>query len=328
MENIKKVSDLMETVNAFRLSRVILTAYELELFSHLGKEGKSAEEIAKEIRTDARATDRLMNVLVGCGLLDKGNNEFKNTELSRKYLVKTSPDYMGGLGHIADLWHTWTTMTDAVRKGSTIVIRDSINDRSKNWLEPFIAQMHHRGKQQAHEIAELLDFKNVNKVLDVGGGSGAFSFAFIDKKPGLEATVFDLPNVVPITQKYIDKEGYKKKVETLAGNYLQDPLGSGYDMTFLSAVIHSNSPGENKLLFKKCADAMNKGGQLVVLDHIMSEDRTSPFGGALFSLNMLVGTEAGDTYTVSEIKSWMAEAGFENIERKGAESGTSLIIGK
>jgi len=328
MGKITNPSDLMETINAFRLSRVILTAYELELFSHLGTDSKTSAEIAKEIRTDARATDRLMNVLAGCGLIEKEDGKFRNTEFSRKFLVKTSPAYMGGLGHAANLWHTWTTLTEAVKKGTTLMMRDPVNDRSNDWLEPFIAQMHFRGKQQAKDIAELLDLTNVNKVLDVGGGSGAFSFAMVDKKNGLEAIVFDLPNVVPITQKYIDKEGYENKVTTLSGNYLKDPIGSGYDMTFLSAVIHSNSPDENKLLFRKCAEAMNKGGQLVVLDHIMYEDRTTPFGGALFSLNMLVGTEAGDTYTASEIEQWMTEAGFEKFESKDAIAGTGLIIGR
>jgi SAM-dependent methyltransferase len=328
MAKINSPAELMETVNAFRLSRVILTAFELELFSHLGKEGKPSGEIAKEIRTDARATDRLMNVLVGCGLLEKKNNVFKNTPLSAKLMVKGSPAFMGGFGHTANLWHSWTTLTDAVRKGSTVITRDPINDRSTDWIEPFIAAMHQRGKQQATELATMLDLSAVDKILDVGGGSGAFSFAFVDKKPGLKAIVYDLPNVLLETKKYIEKEGYSGRVDTLAGDYLTNPLGSGYDICFLSAVIHSNSPNENKLLFKKCADAMNKGGQLVVLDHIMSEDRTSPFGGALFSLNMLVGTEAGDTYTESEVKSWMTEAGFGNFERKESESGTSLIIGK
>jgi len=328
MTTINKPFELMEIINNFRLSRVILTAYELELFTAIGNDWMSAKEISLKIKTDERATDRLMNVLVGCGLLEKKDGKFKNSEISLKLLVKSSPAYMGGLGHIAHLWHSWTTMTDAVRKGATVEMHDPLNDRSNEWIEPFIAAMHQRARQQAPEIAEQLDFTNVNKVLDVGGGSGAFSFAMIDKKPSLKAIVYDLPNVLPETKKYIDKEGFSGKVETMAGDYLKDPLGSGYDMTFLSAVIHSNSPNECKLLFKKCAKAMNPGGQLVVLDHIMSDDRTKPIGGALFALNMLVGTEAGDTYTESEIISWMKEAGFKNFEKKNTDFGQGIIIGK
>jgi len=327
MADIKKPGELMEIINGFRLSRVILTAYELELFTTIGREWKSSKNVSAKINTDERATDRLMNVLVGLGLLEKKDDKFKNSQFSQKFLVKGSPAYLGGIGHMAHLWHSWTTMTDAVQKGTTVLIRDPLNDRSCDWIEPFIAAMHQRGRQQAPEIASLLDFKNVNKVLDVGGGSGAFSFAFIDKKPDLKAIVYDLPNVLPETKKYIDNEGYAGKVETLAGNYLKDSLGNGYDMAFLSAVIHSNSPDENKLLFKKCAESMNAVGQLVVLDHIMSEDRTSPIGAAIFSLNMLVGTEAGDTYTEAEIISWMKEAGFRDFVKKDTDFGQGIIIG-
>jgi ubiquinone/menaquinone biosynthesis C-methylase UbiE len=327
MSKINTPADFIEAVNAFRLSRVILTAFELDIFTVLGKGSMSSTDISSKIETDARATDRLMNVLAGCGLLEKKSGKFINTPFAEKFLVKGSSSYMGGTGHISHLWHSWTTMTDAVRKGTSVMMRSEINARGEDWLEPFIAAMHQRGIQQAKIIANLLDLSGVHKILDVGGGSGAFSFAIVDKNPAVKAIVYDLPNVVPITKKYIQNEGYENKVGTLTGNYLEDPLGSEYDMAFLSAVIHSNSTEENKLLFRKCAKALNPGGQLVVLDHIMSEDRTEPFGGAMFSLNMLVGTQAGDTYTESEIKSWMGEAGFEEISLVETEIGTNLLVG-
>jgi len=287
----------------------------------------TSKDISGKIKTDARATDRLMNVLVGCGLLEKKDGKFSNTPFAEKFLVKGSPFYLGGTGHISHLWHSWSTMTEAVKKGTSVMMRSEINDRGDNWLEPFIAAMHQRGKQQAKVIAEALDLSEVKKILDVGGGSGAFSFAMVDKNPQVNTIVYDLPNVIPLTKNYIHAEGYDKKVSTLTGNYLEDPLGSGYDMAFLSAVIHSNNTDENKLLFGKCAKSLNPGGQIVVLDHIMNDDRTEPYGGAMFSLNMLVGTQAGDTFTEREIRTWMTEAGFENISFKETGIGTNLLIG-
>jgi len=327
MAKINTPADFIEAVNGFRISRVILTAYELDIFTVIGKECISSADISGKIKTDARATDRLMNVLVGSGLLEKKSGKFSNTPFAEKFLVKGSPSYMGGTGHISHLWHSWSTMTEAVKKGTSVMMRSEINERGDDWLEPFIAAMHQRGKQQAKVIADMLDLSGVKKILDVGGGSGAFSFAMVDKNPAIKAIVYDLPNVIPIMKKYIKQEGYENKVSTLTGNYLEDPLGSGYDMAFLSAVIHSNNAGENKLLFGKCAKSLNPGGQLVVLDHIMNEDRTEPFGGAMFSLNMLVGTKAGDTFTGSEIKSWMVDSGFENISLKETGIGTNLLIG-
>ena len=143
----------------------------------------------------------------------------------------------------------------------------------------------------------------------------------------MKATVFDLPNVINLTKKYIEAEGFTGQVDTVTGDYLKDELGSSYDLVLLSAIIHSNSPEENKLLFEKCAKALNPGGQLVVLDHVMSEDRTEPLTGALFALNMLVGTPEGDTYTEAEIKSWMKEARLSNITRKSTDIGNDMMIG-
>jgi hypothetical protein len=105
-------------------------------------------------------------------------------------------------------------------------------------------------------------------------------------------------------------------------------LGEGYDMIFLSAIIHSNSPDENILLIKKCASALNSNGQIVIMDNIMDDDRISPYNGVLFALNMLVGTDNGDTYTEVEINSWMRKADITDFERIETEFENTLLIGR
>ncbi len=96
----------------------------------------------------------------------------------------------------------------------------------------------------------------------------------------------------------------------------------------MSAVIHSNAVDDNRLLFKKAAQALNPGGQLVVQDFLMTEERDGPLMPALFALNMLVGTPEGDTFTESEVRTWMLDSGFESIERTDTSFGTSLIVGR
>jgi SAM-dependent methyltransferase len=187
--------------------------------------------------------------------------------------------------------------------------------------------MHFRGIPQAKETADMLELGNTNRVLDVGGGSGVFVFEFIRRNPGMKGVVFDLPAVTPITRKYIEREGFTGRVTTLSGDYLEDDPGSGYDLVFISAVIHINSPDENLSLIERCTKALNPGGQLVILDHIMDEYRTSPAAGAIFALNMLVGTLHGDTYTENEVREWMTASGLKNIHRKDSASGINLMTG-
>ena len=318
----------MEKVNAFRISRILLTAHELRIATLLAVKGRTSSELAKEIQADPRATDRFLNALVALGLLDKKGGVFFNTPFSSKFLVESSPAYLGGLTHAVGLWRTWNTLTEAVLTGTTVANQPSIGDRGDSWLEGFIAAMHARAGQEAIEVADVLDLKKVKKILDVGGGSGAFCFEFVRRIQGATAVVFDLPGVVPITQGYIERAGMTSSVTTMAGDYLVNDFGHGYDLVFISAVVHINSPGENLRLIRKAAEALNPGGQVVIRDHVMSEDRTQPETGAIFALNMLVGTLHGDTYTENEMREWMEQSGLTKILRKETAGGASLMIGR
>ncbi|OGU54198.1 MAG: hypothetical protein A2V66_11670 [Ignavibacteria bacterium RBG_13_36_8] len=318
--------DIKNFATAFQKSRVLLTAVELDLFTVLDGHLLTSSDVAKKINSDARATDRLMNALVALGFLRKTQGKFYNTVHTNEFLITGKPNFMGGLMHTAHLWKTWNTLTDAVRKGGSVYERE-INNRGENWLEAFIAAMHYRAIKQAKIIAMMIDLNNVNTLLDIGGGSGAFSIGFINTKNNTKATILDLPNVIPITKKYIEQEKLSDKIEYIEGNYLTADFKGPYDLTFLSAIIHINSFEENKKLIQKCAGSLNPKGKVVVLDQIMNEDRTIPENGALFALNMLVGTEHGDTYTKSEICSWMKDADLTCIEKKETGFGSALMLG-
>ena len=264
MENILTPERFQEDVRAFQKSRLILTGYELGVFTKLEYACQSSADLAKQINADERATDRLLNALTAFGLIEKKNNLFCNTEFSTKYLVEGNPDYMGGLGHTAHLWHTWTELTETVKTGKAVRGKDT-SARAVDWLKPFIAAMHYRAKIYSDASVKSIDLKDVNKILDLGG-SAAFSMAFVRAKPSVKATVFDLPDVIPLTKDYVAKESMQNSIDTLAGNYLTDDIGNNYDLIYLSAIVHRNSFDQNKLLIKKCADSLNKNGRIVIQD--------------------------------------------------------------
>jgi len=318
---------IMQLAVGFQRSRIFLTAYELGVFTALGDGAKMSADVAVELGTDARATDRLLNALVAIGLLRKNRGLFSNTPPASDLLVKDKPGYMSGLMHTVHLWDTWGTLTDAARAGGSVAM-GPVNDRGDEWLDAFIAAMHYRGMLQAEEIVSQLELDGVSRVLDVGAGSGAFATALARANKGLRATAFDLPNVIPLTEKYVEAQGFSDRVDIVPGDYHIDDLGTGYDMVFLSAIIHSNSLEENRALIKKAAGALNAGGRLVVLDFIVDEDRTGPPRAVFFALNMLVATEAGDTYTELEVRELMGQAGLTDIIRKDTDFASSLMIGR
>ena len=208
---------IQETANLFKESRVLLTAIELGIFTVLNKKRLSSEEIANEINASIKGTDRLLNVLTGMGYLIKRKNKFINHPDISDLLVKGEENYLGNLEHTATLWDRWSTLTESIKLG-TAVNKKVINERGTEWLESFIAAMHHRGVSQAKVLAKMINLSGVNRMLDLGGGSGAFSMGFINANKGIEAVLFDLPNVIPLSKKYVESANLTDKFTFISGD--------------------------------------------------------------------------------------------------------------
>jgi len=325
MKDINSAEDIRELANAFKESRVLLSAVELKIFTALDKHIMTSEEISQKINTDTNATDRLMNVLCSIGLLKKVHGKFYNTDLSAKYLVEGKPEFMGNLYHTNNLWDNWSHLTDSVIKGSSFVSSQNKTEKD-DWVKYFIGAMHYRGVYQGKILAMMIDLTNVKRLLDVGGGSAAFSIEFVKRNPAINAVVLDLPYVIPLTKKYVSDSNLSDKFSFIEGDYLTRDFEGSYDLILLSAIVHINNYEQNRLLIKKCAEALNKDGMIVISDFVMDDCRTKPYHGALFSLNMLVGTANGDTYTEKEIREWFESAGLNKIERKNTSFGSDLMI--
>ncbi len=317
--------EIREFAASFQKSRILLSGFELDIFTNIDESGTPNNQIAKKLNLDDHACERLLNALVALGFLTKQNDQFFNTAESFAFLSRKSSDYLGGLMHSNHLWNTWSKLTQVVKTGNS-ALSSEINERGEDWLSPFINAMHDRAKKQAPKQVARLDLSGIKSVLDIGGGSGAYSMEFVSQKPGMEATVFDLPNVIPITKKFIDIEGFKDRIKTFEGDYTSDDLPKEFDLVFLSAVIHSNSLEINQNLIKKCFYSLNRNGKIVIQDWIMNNDRTQPVSGAVFAINMLVGTESGDCFTELEVTEMLTAAGFKNISRIEFDSGLSQVI--
>ncbi|MBI4763491.1 MAG: methyltransferase domain-containing protein [Deltaproteobacteria bacterium] len=151
------------------------------------------------------------------------------------------------------------------------------------------------------------------KLLDIGGGSGSYTQAFLDASPGLIATIFDLPSVINLAQRRLASAGLLDRIKLVAGDFYKDELPTGHDLALLSAIIHQNSPEQNIELYRKIFRALLPGGRLVIRDHVMSSDHTQPASGVFFAVNMLVVTSGGGTYSFDEIKSSLESAGFIKV---------------
>ena len=293
--------------------RIVITAAELDLFSHLHKKRSTAAELASKLALDARATTRVLDALVAFGLLRKDYDIYETTEVGG-YLSKDHPETaLPFLHHFSHLWDNWSLLTEVVRKGGSRKKRSSPR-RSKEAMDAFIGAMHSVGKHLSREIADLYDLSRFKRLLDIGGASGTYTIAFLNKNQGMKATIFDVPNVIGLAKRQIKKEGFQGRVKFTAGDFYRDPLPAGADLALLSAIIHQNSLRQNLALFKKVHGSLVRGGVLLIRDHIMDESRTNPPSGTVFAINMLVNTRGGDTYTFREVRDALEKAGFSNVK--------------
>jgi predicted O-methyltransferase YrrM len=221
------------------------------------------------------------------------------------------------------MWNAWTGLTDSVRTG-TAAERPALEGTNAEWTESFIAAMHRNAETTAQEVVHAVGADGVHRMLDVGGGSGAYSIAFANANPNLQSELLDLASVVPIARKHIDAAGLNGRVVTRIGDLTKDELGQRFDLVLLSAICHMLSPEENRDLLGRAWDALAPGGRLVVRDFILEPDKTSPKPAALFALHMLVNTWGGATYSEEEYRNWLREAGFTRVMRH--ETARDLII--
>ncbi|MBZ5569769.1 MAG: methyltransferase domain-containing protein [Acidobacteriia bacterium] len=315
--------DLNETIRGFMGSRAILTAIELDVFSALGN-GAIAAEVAAKIKAEARSTEMLLNALVALKLLQKSGETFQNTPVSRRFFTAGSPDNARPAQmHTVNLWRRWSTLTDAVAAGTRVAERG----RSEEWTGSFIAAMDHNARGRAEAVVKAAGVNGARRMLDLGGGSGAYTVAFATAAPELRGEILDLPDVLPITQEHLRRAGVAERITTRAGDMLQAELGNDYDLVLLSAICHMFSPEENRELLRRIYQALAPNGRVVVQDFILDADKTSPKFAALFSLNMLVGTKAGASYSEPEYTDWMRTAGFREIKRVRMPGPSGLMIG-
>jgi precorrin-6B methylase 2 len=289
---------------------VLMAANHLDFFTILGKEALSAEEIASCCGTHPRSTRMLLNACVALAILEKDGPLYRNSAEALESLVRGKPAYMGdAIAHQEDLWLPWGKLHEAVRTNRRVaerytLVQDPVIHRN------FILAMHNWAMRVAPSVVEALDLSGRRQLFDVGGGPGTYSILLIKRYPGLKAIVFDLPQTIEIAKEIIADFGVGELVTTRAGDYFEDDFGQGNDVVLLSAILHSMGPERSRSLLQKAYNSLVPGGLVVVREGLISEEGTSPLHAVLFSLNMLVNTGEGQSYSGAEIMGMMKNVGF------------------
>ncbi len=326
MAQMWTVERLMETVRAFQPACVISAAADLDVFTILDRRPMTASRTASALSADPRAATILLDALVALGLLDKqGDIYCVGPDVASLLSADAPTNVLAGVRHQANCLRRWALLARVVRDGGPAERTPSIRGETAD-LEAFIGAMDDFSAAVAPTVVGRLGSLKFGRLLDIGGASGTWTVAFLRMAPDATAVLFDLPPVIPLAQERLTSAHLLDRVTLVAGDYHTDPLPGGADLAWLSAIAHQNSPDENRALYAKIHTALAPGGTVVIRDVVLDESRTQPPAGALFAVNMLVGTEAGNSYTLEEYRQDLTAAGFTDIELIWHDPGMNSLL--
>lgn len=321
-----KQEAIMADARAFMKSRVLLTAAELDLFTRLDEKPRTAQQLAVETGLDERALTRILDALAAFKLLNKQGGLYTLAEQGEFYSSRHPETVLPMIRHMNHLWDKWGQLTNILRDGVGADRDSGIQVEDDDDWNSFIDAMHVVGLHLSQQIAGDYDAGRFRRLLDIGGGSGTYTIAFLNKNPGMSAVLFDFAKVLPLARARIGAAGLAERVELAAGDFYTDPLPGGCDLALLSAIIHQNSPEENLELYRKIWQALEPGGAVLIRDYMMDESRTAPPPGALFAINMLVATKGGGTYTFAETQQALEQAGFMRVRLAREGQGMDSLV--
>jgi predicted O-methyltransferase YrrM len=301
---------LVESWITFMLARTIMVATKLGIFETLAETPRRAEEIARLCDTDPRATEKLLNTLVGLELVRAENARYALTPLARKWLLQNSAESARDkiLFQLTE-WEWWMRCEDFVRTGKPIRMHAEMRD--EQW------QAYQRGMRAGIEplvkevVRRLRLPKSPREMLDIGGSHGFWSVSFCRRYPKLRATILDLEVAIKHAAPILAREKMGERVVHHAGNALTDDLGNAaYDFVLIASLVHHFDDATNRALMQRVAKALRPGGVVAIVD-ALRVDPAQKIGqiGGLLDFYFAMTSESG-TWSAEEMSSWQRDAGL------------------
>ena len=334
---------LVETLSAMMNAKAILAANELGLFNALSERSLTTRVLAKRLGTSLRGMNDLTDALAASGYLSRESDRVALTDMSRKWLVRSSPSYIGNmLEHVNDLWAVWLNLEEAIRLGIPPAsdYQDWLKkEEYRTILRRHIVGLRDTARLTSTEVTRAIPVPAAKKapgatrrsrrLLDIGGGHGGYAMAFCEKYKDLTATVFDLEATAEIGREIVEREGMSGRVEFQVGDFLKDDFDKGYAAALYFNILHNFSEEDNHTVLAKVFDALKPGGTLAVWDMFKEPNGERDVQPALMALHMLVAS-GGTSYSIDDVRDWLKDIGFRSITLKKTRTvpGFTLVIAR
>jgi len=319
----------------FMSAKVLLTAVELKLFTHLAGGAKTLAELQALLGLSGRRSTRdFFDTLVALGMLELRNGQYANTPETDFFLDKNKSTYIGGILEMFNdrLYRFWGDFTEGLKTGKPQNEARTGGDffaalyADPERLEKFMRAMAGISLFSARALTQKFPWKNYRTLADIGCAQGVAAAELVKAHPHLRGVGFDLPPVEPIFNRYVKERGLDGSISFQTGNFFEDDLPET-DVIIFGRVLHDWSLEQRRLLLEKAFKALADGGAVIVYDCIIDDDRRHNTFGLLSSLTMLIETPGGSDYTGRECVEWMRAAGFRSMKTEPLAGAESMVCG-
>ena len=321
---------LMQRAWGYAPPLILETALHYRLFDLLDEAPRTVRDLAARSGASARGLTAILNALVGLEFLAKRGDRYALTPESAAFLVSTKPAYHGGFFRhvIRQILPQWLRLKEVVGSGRQAVTANQQGEGQQFFAE-FVEGLFPMSYKAAQVLGEHLGIPRATSptsVLDIGAGSGVWGIALAHQSPRVTVRAVDWPAVLKVTNKLARRHGVGDRLRTVAGDLLKADFGTGHRVATIGHILHSEGPDRSRQLLRKTFAALAPGGTIAISEFVPNDDRTGPPLPLIFAINMLLHTEAGDTFTFAEMAEWLREAGFANPRLLKAPAPSPLIL--
>ncbi|MGB7134939.1 MAG: methyltransferase [Acidobacteriaceae bacterium] len=326
---------ILQTGLAFWPAKVLLSAIEMGVFTELAHGPETLDGLQGRLGLHPRAAHDFLDTLVALGFLARQNGAYANTPATDLFLDRKKPSYVGGILEMANhrLYPFWGHLTEALRTGKpqneartgdTPMFEALYADPAR--LRQFLAAMSGISRGAAIAIAAQFPWSKYKSYVDVGTAQGDTASQIALAHAHLSGTGFDLPEVGPIFEEYVETLGLSARLRFTAGSFFEEPLPKA-DVVVMGHILHDWDLETKRMLVAKAYEALPQGGTYIVYEAIIDDDRSKNAFGLMSSLNMLVETPGGFDFTGADCQGWMRDAGFRETRVEHLTGPNSMVIG-
>jgi ubiquinone/menaquinone biosynthesis C-methylase UbiE len=310
-------------------TRILMSGVQLGVFETIGEDEKTANEIAEQTGNSRRGIRMLLDCLVSFRLLIKSKQRYSLNPVTSRYLRKSSPQYMGHLWEDERNLRQWDRLNEAIRSGRPVRKKGSLTEEAAGFagLARSLHVVHWISAERAAQVLGKGGHHAGMKVLDVACGSGVWGIAIAQADRQSQITAHDLPEILEITKVYAKQHQVEDQFTYLPGDLRMMDFGeSKFDLAILGNIVHYEGERFSRELLGRMNRSLVDAGRIAIIDIIPEEERTGPQSSLILALAMLLDTEEGDLFTLSEYEHWLTEAGFARIETADISLHSPMII--